>query len=216
MSSLSAIVLEAGKNLVSFEGIPASAEGMILNGAAPANLDPLKELSKLESLRIQDMSMPDMTPLGNLPKLGTLHFTNAQVKDFSPLASCPALRLVAFVNVTGMNFSTLSKLTSVRYMESDNSGMSDLAWIVGMTGLQTIKLKNEAIKDFSPLAKTNLTQLELNTMKTPIGDMSALGGMKNLFNLTLRSVEGATHLDVVKNLTALTELIMVKVNTKGG
>lgn len=53
-------------------------------------------------------------------------------------------------------------------------------------------------------------------MQAPVGDLSALGGMKNIYSLTLRAVEGATKLDVVKDLTALTELIMVKVNTKGG
>jgi internalin A len=97
-----------------------------------------------------------------------------------------------------------SKLKKMTKLTLNNSGVSDIRPLAGLTGLTEIDLSSNQIVDVSPLA--NLKKLRtLNLDNNKISNISALSGLTSLNTLTLV----ANKITSVKPLATLSELKML-------
>lgn len=219
LNKLSKVDISAGKELVSFEGLPATptVKKAEFNDVESQDITPLTALSGLERLELSGTDIPDFAPLAKLAKLKTLVIHDSKVTDFSPLAACPALREVQFGSLEkGTDYSTLSKLTQITSLSCTASRGIDITWIATMTNLKKLTIFNDIIEDLAPLASLRPEELTIWQMTKPVGDLGFLSGMTSLKKLELINLEGVSNLGALKNLTALTTLTLEGINKKGG
>ncbi|MCL2768302.1 MAG: hypothetical protein FWE49_06225, partial [Synergistaceae bacterium] len=198
--------------LVSFEGIPSIPKltSAAISGGVPADLTPLQALSGLTSLELTNSTIADLTPLTGLPKLGVLSLYGATVRDFSPLAGCPALKELTYYATQGSDYSTLGKVTQIETLKGGLTALDDISWIPALTKLKKFELFSESVKDYTPLAKIQLEDLQIWQMKVP-ADLTQLSGVVSLKKLKLWNLK-STGFEGLGTLVNLEELILEMMN----
>ena len=169
------------------------------NDAVYATLDPLKNLTKLERLRLPNTSdnvgACDIQGLTGLTSLTDLE-VNCTVQDFSPLQNLTKLQRLMIYKGYSIEGSTslegLKSLTNLRELTInlwDDEALSvDLSPLTGLTKLQYLDLEIQS--NGSGPAATNL---------------SALGNLTDLRNLVLH-IDNITDLSPLRNLKKLQTL----------
>jgi len=205
------------RNLVSLEGIPSLPEltAATFTGGAPADLTPLQALAGLKSLDLTDTVIADLSPLTGLSALENLSLYGAEVEDFSPLAGCPALKELTIYGTSEADYSTLGKLTQLRNLQGGLTRLDDISWITGMTSLKIYRMFSEKVTDYTPLAKTQIEDLTIWSMKAPV-DLMQLSGVASLKKLKLWNVKNASRFEGLASLANLEELILMGMNAKDG
>lgn len=200
LTKLQSLLMKAD-GLASFKGIENLTQLKELDfygsDATCKNVDPLANLTSLQSLRLPSMNYQmnivlDISGLKNLTNLQTLEISG-------DVASLDAL-------------SGMTKLQSLRiYGGSNDGGYSSLAPLANLTSLTDLYLNlNEQVTSLAPLGSlTNLRSLELyinGDYNSPaLTDISPLGKLTNLQTLTLTE-RGVTDISALKNLTNLQTL----------
>jgi Leucine-rich repeat (LRR) protein len=82
------------QDLKPLAGLKSLRRLMLPENPGLASLAPLKGLTSLESLDIDDTGVSDITPLASLPKVEFLDLQGTQVKSLKPLAKHPTLRVL--------------------------------------------------------------------------------------------------------------------------
>lgn len=219
MTSLKNLNIFADKSLTSFEGLPAvpSLKQIRIIGAAPADLSPLLVMTGLTTVELNGCQIADLTPLTKLPNLDDLSLYGATVKDFSPLAGCAKLKKLMYYAVKDADFSTLGKLTQVSELKGGLTALSDISWVENLPNLKKFDMFAEPVKDYTPLTKTNIENLQIWNMKEPVGDLAPVGQTTSLKELKLWSVDGATNSKALSGLTNLEKFaITTDYNKKSG
>ena len=169
------------------------------NDAVYTTLDPLKNLTKLERLRLPNTSdnvgACDIQGLTGLTSLTDLE-VNCTVQDFSPLQNLTKLQRLMIYKGYSIEGSTslegLKSLTNLRELTInlwDDEALSvDLSPLTGLTKLQYLDLEIQS--NGSGPAATNL---------------SALGNLTDLRNLVLH-IDNITDLSPLRNLKKLQTL----------
>ena len=85
-----------------------------INNEKLTDIEPLKNLSKLEFLTIQFTSVESLTPLSNNFNLEGLLLSDTLVKDLSPLASLDKLSVLDISNTPVEDLSPLYNLKSLK------------------------------------------------------------------------------------------------------
>ncbi len=152
-------------------------EDLSLYMTAVKDLEPIGGLTGLKKLSLYAVKAPDMTPVGNLTNLEYIWIYATKFDDYSPLAK--------LVNMVDFN-AGLSALDTLEYL-------------VHMPKLKFVRLLNEDIQDFTPLADCpTLETANLEGVKGVV-DLNVFKDHKKLVNLFLRSCK-------VKNPEAVTAL----------
>lgn len=145
--------------------------------AVYTNLDPLANLTKLQTLDLPNRDYDLQTPLNinglaNLTKLQSLDL-NGEVESLAPLSSLTGLKTLRYYGNTNydgrsISLSPLSSLTGLNelYINS-NVTNNDLSPLGELTELRSLTLYigswNNPVRDISPLANlTNLTSFSMN------------------------------------------------------
>ena len=209
MSKLKSVTIRAGKGLTSFEGIPSvpNLSRITLSGASPASLEPLQALSNVTRLDLSYCTIADLTPLTKLAKMNDLNLYGAKLKDFSPLAGCPALRSLMYYAVEGADFSTLGKLKQIQTLKGGLTKLDDISWVAELPELRNFDVFAEYIKDYSPLAKTKVTDFQIWNMHEPV-DLKTLSGAVSLKKLKLWMLKDAVGFEGLGSLVNMEELIL--------
>ena len=177
---------------------------------------PLTDLSDLKyfiNLRELDLSgnqkITSLDPLKNLTGLETLtmeYMGSDALAGLSPLADMASLRELnlygSYVDDTGF-LSELKSLETLNLFVKDANALAPLAGLARLTSLD-VYADREVALDLSPLAGlTGLTRLNLSACKT--AGISPLRGLTNLTFLSLSNCL-VTDISPLSGLTALTEL----------
>ncbi len=208
MSQLTSITITAGKNLVSFEGIPSlpNLTRASFDMGEPKDLTPLvTALPGLKELHLKYATLSDLAPLAKLADLEVLDFYGARLSSFAPLAGCPKLRKLDYYATKDADYSTLGELTQVSVLEGGLTKLEDISWLAKLPNLKEFRLFAEAVADYSPLAQTKLEKLFIWSMKKPV-DLAPVGKIATLKGLKLWSVENVSGSQELANLTNLEKL----------
>ena len=178
----------------------------------------LGEMENLTSLNLEGSSaISDLTPLANLTKLQFLELPcPSGIRDLSPLSGLTNLMTLRMVgnwnNSAPVNevtdFSPLSNLTSLTDLELVVTGLEDLSFVSGLSGLNVLRLMGTVTaKDLSALSGlSNLTELEVHTSGT-----KTAAGIENLVNLQQLKIMDESQSMYQDDLTCLSGMTNLKV-----
>ena len=212
------MVSVGSENLTSLKGLPklSQLKHIVISGGAPDDLTPIVEaLPNLVTLDLRDMTLPDLTPLTRLSLLENLQLYCTKLKDFSPLARCSKLVKLYYYGTEGADFATLGKLTQVQELEGGMSDLVNIDWIVNLPNLKSFTTFSEAVKDFSPLAKTHLHVLHFLQMdKSGAIDLASVAKIAELKELSLEDME-VTNFESLSACVALEKVTVKQVKGAG-
>ena len=205
------------RTLVSFEGIPSLPKlaSASFTGAAPVDLTPIQALPGLKELKLTGCIIADLTPLAKLTELKDLNLYGVTVKDFSPLAALPKLQKLTYYATEGADYGSLGKLTQVQELAGGLTEMADISWVAALPNLRKFDVFSEKITDYRPLAKAQVENLQIWSMKTPT-DLKQLSGAVSLKRLKLWNLKDVSGFEGLSSLVNLEELILAGVKTQDG
>lgn len=143
-----------------------------------SGLNPLKDLKKLEFLRLSHNNIEDVTPLKDLTNLKHLYISHNRIADVSSLGKLTnlvdfdiSINYIADVSVA-KNYNKMTMFNAIRNKITDISALKDI------TGLLILNVKQNDVKDIDCIK--DLVKLETLNLE----DNKNLGGIKVIKNLT--------------------------------
>ena len=143
-----------------------------------SDLTPIKDLKKLEFLRLSHNNIEDVTPLKELTNLKHLYISHNRIADVSPLGKLTnlvdfdiSINYIADVSVA-KNYNKMTMFNAIRNKITDISALKDI------TGLLILNVKQNDVKDIDCIK--DLVKLETLNLE----DNKNLGGIKVIKNLT--------------------------------
>jgi Leucine-rich repeat (LRR) protein len=152
----------------------------------------------------------DITPLSNLPNLEnlTLQFCPA-IRDLSPLGKVEKLRTLnlGYTNVT--DISPLRGLNSLAVLNIANSKVTDLSPLEGLPALEELSITREQLATLGRLAHMpSLKRLHVEVNGLDQADLSVLGSMSNISELSIVSLGSTLDIGSLRNLGTLSKLFI--------
>ena len=174
-----------------------------------SDLTPLKDLKKLEFLRLSHNNIEEVTPLKDLTNLKHLYISHNRIADVSSLGKLTnlvdfdiSINYIADVSVA-KNYNKLTMFNAIRNKITDISALKDI------TGLLILNVKQNDVKDIDcikDLVKLETLNLEDNKNISAIKVIKNLTKLKEL-NLNNCGIDDADVAgDIFAGLTKLTEL----------
>lgn len=154
------------------------------------NIEPIKKLTNLTTLRLDNNNITDITALSDLVNLKNLALRGNNISNLEPLSNLTKLKTLNLGRDnygTGNPISTIKPLENLTNLTELNIAMcniSDISSLASMNKLLTLDLMCNEIKDISSLSGlTNLTSLQLWGNK--INDISSLANLTKLTYLDI-------------------------------
>ena len=150
--------------------------------------------TSLTTLDLRDMGLrnEDIAPLRYMTNLTTLNLNNNQISDLSPLSGLTTLVTLRMSINQVTSLVHLSGLTNLTELRLDINPISDLAPLSNLTALEHLGFGNSQVDDITPLSNlTNLSWLALN--HTNVSDIALLSGLRNLRFVSLVGLQVADY-----------------------
>ena len=150
------------------------------------DLNPIANLTQLESLILWLIPQLNIAPLANLTNLRNLTIAGCDIDDISPLGTLTRLTNLYAGNNQIINVTPLARLTNLVALDlRRNNRITDVTVLANLTQLTELNLSHNKIEDVSPLA--NLAQLAfLSLRENRIVDVSPLANLSKLETLDIR------------------------------
>lgn len=171
------------ENMVNLKTLTISSNNTESPNAPTAikNLEPLKNLSKLELLRLSHNAISDLTPLRGL-NLKKLYLSHNMIENIEPLSSLESLEDLDLAKNSISDYSAVLKLHNLKSLNIRNNKVTSLEPIKDLENLKFLMANDNKITDISPLAK--MTDLEyLYIDNNLISDFSILKNSDKLKHL---------------------------------
>ena len=154
------------------------------------NIEPIKKLTNLTTLRLDNNDIIDISALKELVNLEELALRGNNISDLEPISNLTQLTDLSLGRDnygTGNPISTLQplrNLTNLLDLEIAMCNITDISPLAGSTKLQTLDLMCNEVTDISPLENlSNLRSLQLWGNK--INDIEPLGNLAKLSSLDI-------------------------------
>ncbi len=173
-------------------------KGLSCCGASPGELAEWIEPGQLEELRIEEPgSLDGLSAFENLKVLCLEDVEAPDLRQLAPLTGLHSLKIVE------------EDADRDPFSEEPVYSMTDYSAISVLTGLESLYLESEAIRDVSFLGPlTNLTELTLN--ETEAISMEPLAGLTQLKALELKGNHSLKDYNFIPSLTGLVSLTLDK------
>ena len=125
--------------------------GLKLEGVPNANLDPLKDLTDLQTLDLSGTWVADLAPLQGLHALQTLNLRETSVADVRPLAVLTALENLYLAGTKVGDLGPLKQLTVLQVLGLNGTLITDLSPLSGLTALRELHVEGTQVTDLDPL-----------------------------------------------------------------
>ena len=167
-------------------------------------LEPLSELSELQSLNISGTNVGDLTPLRNSNKLKVLKASNTRIDDLSPLkydilleeldiahtdvSDLAVLDILSKLEKLNVSFTQVNTLEQVKkcpnmaYLSVEGCKIYTIQPIAELKNIISLNVSETTVRDLSPVS--NFTSLQsLKISQTPVKNLNALQDLENLKEL---------------------------------
>lgn len=166
-----------------------------------SDLTPLKDLKKLEFLRLSHNNIEDVTPLKDLTNLKHLYISHNRIADVSSLGKLTnlvdfdiSINYIADVSVA-KNYNKMTMFNAIRNKITDISALKDI------TGLLILNVKQNDVKDIDCVKDfVKLETLNLEDNKN-ISDIKVIKNLTKLKELNLNNC-GIDDADVTGDIFA--------------
>lgn len=184
------------KGLVMMQSIDVS------NTKTITSLEPLSELSELQTLNIAGTNINDLTPLRNANKLKVLKAANTRIDDLSPLKYDIMLEELDVANTDVSDLTVLEILSHLEKLNVSHTHVNTLEEVTNCPNLAYLYAEGTQINTLAPLAELgNIVSLNVNN--TSVSDLNPLSKMTSLQSLKISQTR-------VNNLYALSEMASLK------
>lgn len=167
-------------------------------------LEPLGELSELQTLNISGTNISDLSPLRNSNKLKVLKAGNTRIEDLSPLKydilleelditrtdvkSLAVLQTLNKLEKLNFSFTQVNTLEDVKncpqmaYLAAEGCKINTLQPLTELKNIVSLNISSTSVRDLTPIS--HLTGLQsLKISQTPINNLNVLQDMENLKEL---------------------------------
>ena len=166
-----------------------------------SDLTPLKDLKKLELLRLSHNNIEDVTPLKDLTNLKHLYISHNRIADVSSLGKLTnlvdfdiSINYIADVSVA-KNYNKMTMFNAIRNKITDISALKDV------TSLLILNVKQNDVKDIDCIKDlVKLETLNLEDNKN-LGDIKVIKNLSKLKELNLNNC-GIDDADVTGDIFA--------------
>lgn len=188
------------KPLSAFSGL----KYLDISKAKVPDLDPIRNLSKLESLIAGRSQINSIEPIRYMPNLRTLDISGTLVSDIKPMEGVESLEILNLSDSRVDSIQVLSRLTRLRELNISGLDISELHPLNQLKNLEVIELSRlkltslRGIQDLPSVKRLSIDQTLVND----------LAEISNLLTLEYISLEN-TGVSSLKPLENLPELRMV-------
>ena len=181
---------------------------LTLVGVETEKMPSLAALDSLESVQIYNCSVGGCAWLAGT-NITNVAFGSSDVSDFSPLSECKKLRN-ASINIQGGAESDFSgfappNLKELRLWSNYDTAL-ELSALSACKAMRTVELFNLSVRDLDFLSGSDLiAELTISGLHE-LGDISALGRMRNLQKLSVYDCPRLSDISALGSLNALEEL----------
>ncbi|MDR0783777.1 MAG: leucine-rich repeat domain-containing protein [Propionibacteriaceae bacterium] len=175
---------------------------LFLGSLTDADIEPLRYMTSLTSLRMDFNSVSDLSPLSELVNLRELSISYNNISDITSLSKLVNLQTLDLTRNQVQDVRTLGKLTSLTTLILDDNRITDLTALSSLTELTKLSLNKNTISSVSALHSLGkLTKLELSG--NLIVDVGAIGELSVLQDLTMDD-------NLIANIQPLAGLVYLK------
>ncbi len=150
----------------------------------------LSQMAGLEYLNLRNTHLVDISFLASLTQLKYLNlYSNDNIQPIDRIIELADLETLILANIPlGSQAHQLSQLDKLSYLNLRNTGLTDIAFLKDLSGLQYLNLRaNPNIQSIAPLAELDQLQ-HLNLRDVPVnGQVNHLENLIRLQTLNLRS-----------------------------
>jgi internalin A len=172
------------------EGL-TSLQELNLHGTKVSDLGPLGGLTALQELNLKTArQVSNLEPLKGLAGLKTLRLTGTQVSNLEPLKCLTSLNMLGLYGTQVSDLGPLEGLTALQVLDLADTQVSnqELEPLKGLIALQTLSLANTDITNLDPLK--GLTSLHwLSLEETKVSNLEPLKGLVALEELDLAGTQ---------------------------
>lgn len=150
-----------------------------ISGLTVSSLDPVRNLSKLESISAAGALIESLAPLQYTAGLRYLDISETFVKDISAVANFPGLE---YLNLSGLDISDitpLQNLVNLRELKLSRLPLKDLNALSGLSQLETLDLSGTPLTSAGNL-ETLVKLRRISLERTYISDLSPLASLSSL------------------------------------
>lgn len=147
------------------------------------DVSPLKDLKKLEFLRLSHNAIEDVEPLSHISSLRKLYLSHNQIQDISSLTKLVDLKELDLARNKIENMEGIRALSQLEMLVVLGNHITDLSEVEELYKLTYLSAGENSIEDLSPVQK--LSELEnLYFDHANIKDFRVLEGLKKIAYLT--------------------------------
>ncbi len=147
-----------------------------------ADLEPLAQLTQLQSLDCSWTQVADLGPVAQLTRLQSLDCSQTRVADLGPLAQLIRLQSFDCSRTEVAELGPLAQLTRLQSLDCRRTQVADLGPLAQLTRLQSLVCWGTQVDDLGPLAQ--LTRLQsLDCRRTQVADLGPLAQLTRLQSL---------------------------------
>ena len=180
----------------------ASIEALDLSGNTYIqNIEPLTQLTSLQTLNLSNTSVMELSPIRNLTELVELNLSNTKLQDISALKYSDKLVRLNINGTAVDDIQVLERMTRLENLEMKGTNVTDFTPLSYLVSLKQLNLESDKISNLAPLDSL-FSLTELNASKTMVANVDPLKSLKNLTILDLDS----TQVSYIKGLGDLTGL----------
>ena len=177
---------------------------LFLNNNQIQDISFLENLSQLKDLNLSDNHIQDISFLKNLSQLKELDLSSNKIQDISFLQYLSQLKSLNLSKNHIQDYSFLENQSQLKSLYLSSNHIQDISFLKNLSQLQELDLSSNKIQDISFLQ--NLSQLqELDISSNKIQDISFLQNLSQLKDLDLRD-NHIQDISFLKNLSQLQEL----------
>ena len=154
----------------------------------------------------------DLAPLKGLTELSSIYIEDAPIKSYAMLNELKNLISLSIVNNNLGDISFLSGLKKVQDLTLNNNQIQDISVLSSLKRLSFVNLANNNIEDLAPLNASSGSLYYLDVSGNPISDISSIAQLENLIELILDETL-ITDLKPLLNLSNLETVSLFNIST---
>jgi hypothetical protein len=148
-------------------------EVILPEGQGFRHLEPLAQLSMLETIQISGTAISDLSPLRNLSRLTSLNISSTPVTDLSPLQYVINLKELYCNDTRISNIEVVANFPLLERLYINNSAVSDLGALEFADNLMILRASRTNISSLQPLSRLKMLRI-LDVSRTAVNDLSPL------------------------------------------
>ncbi|MGP1447293.1 MAG: leucine-rich repeat domain-containing protein [Candidatus Limimorpha sp.] len=174
----------------------------VSNNPSIFSIEPLSELTELNTLNISNTKVRDISPLRNANKLTKLIANHTEINDLSALKYDIVLKELDVANTFVYDLSILNALVNLERLDFSNTLVGHFEDLSPFTALTHVSASGCRVADLTPISNFERL-LYLDISHTAVVDLMPISNLKTLQSLNISST-------LVRNLLALSEMENLK------